>query len=108
MGTVQNPIVGNIAKSEVRKQLEAHIWKQVNKIILLDEQMRCTDEAYLALMNRLREGKCNDSDISMLNGRVIGQTMDVPIIKPGNQLVMATPTSTKRKNDGSGGGPSTP
>merc|ERR1712196_658181 len=42
-----------------------------------------------------RSGKCNDSDVAMLNRRVVGQNVDItsildtPIITPGNQLVMA-------------------
>ena len=66
-----------------------HLWRQVDKIVLLDEQMRCTDQRYLDLLNRLREGKCTDDDIALLNTRVIGQHVDVtsivdtPIITPG-------------------------
>ena len=77
------------------KLLGMHLWKQVNKVILLDEQMRCTDPVYLDLLNRLREGKCTNSDVALLNTRVVGQNvditsiLDVPIITPGNQLVMA-------------------
>ena len=82
-------------QSGINKQLGRHLWKQVNHIILLDEQMRVQDQAYLEMLNRLREGKCLDSDVEMLNTRVVGQTVDItsivdaPIITPGNQLVMA-------------------
>ena len=82
-------------QAENSKLLGMHLWKQLNKIVLLDEQMRCTDPVYLGLLNRLREGKCTDSDIALLNTRVVGQNVDItsildaPIITPGNQLVMA-------------------
>lgn len=77
----------------INKQLGSHLWRKVNKIVLLDQQMRCTDEAYLNLLNRLREGKCNNADVEMLRGRIVGQNvnitsiLDAPIITPGNQLV---------------------
>ena len=82
-------------ESENQRQLGAHFWRQLNKIILLTEQMRCTDQAYLDLLNRLREGKCTKNDVTMLNGRIVGPNVDitsivdVPIITPGNKLVMA-------------------
>ena len=82
-------------QARINKELGTHLWKQVNKIIFLHKQMRVTDQAYLDLLNRLREGKCNDNDVEMLNRRVVGQTVDItstldaPIITPGNQLVMA-------------------
>ena len=57
--------------------------------------MRCTDEAYRDLLNRLRAGKCTDNDVQMLNSRIVGHSVDItsivdtPIVTPGNQLVMA-------------------
>ena len=83
------------SKSEENKQIGILLWKQVDKIILLDQQMRCTDPIYLDILNRLREGKCTDDDIALLNTRVVGthvditSILDVPIITPGNKLVMA-------------------
>ena len=44
-------------ESEVKKQLGRSIWKQVTHIIFLDEQMRVTDQKYLDILNRIREGK---------------------------------------------------
>ena len=82
-------------KAEINKLLGSNLWRQVNKIVLLDEQMRCTDLVYLELLNRLREGKCTAADVALLNTRVVGQNVDItsiedsPIIVPGNQLVMA-------------------
>ena len=82
-------------RAEINKQLGAHLWTQVNKVVLLDEQMRCTDPVYLELLNRLREGKCTAQDIALLNTRVVGNNVDIasiegsPIIVPGNELVMA-------------------
>ena len=82
-------------QSKVDVQLGMHLWKQVNHIVLLDEQMRVQDQEYLALLNRLREGECTDADVAMLNRRVVGQSVNItsiteaPIITPGNQLVMA-------------------
>ena len=79
----------------IDSQLGMNLWKQLNQIVLLDEQMRVTDPAYLALLNRLREGKCNDSDVEMLNRRVVGNSVDNmpmsgnPVITPGNPLGMA-------------------
>ena len=82
-------------KIENQKKLAVHLWKQINKIVLLDKQMRCTDQAYLGLLDRLREGKCNNEDVAMLRSRIVGNSvqitsiLDAPIITPGNQLVMA-------------------
>merc|ERR1712080_428708 len=82
-------------QSEINKQLGMHLWKQLTDIVLLDEQMRVQDHMYLEMLNRLREGKCTDSDVQMLNRRIVGNTVgitktpDAPIITPGNKLVMA-------------------
>ena len=54
-------------QAEVKKQLGINLWRQVNQVVLLDEQMRIKDKAYQDLLNRLREGKCTDSDVAMLN-----------------------------------------
>ena len=76
-------------------RLRAHFWSQPNKIVLLTAQMTYTDLAYLELFNHLRQGKCIENYIAMLNGRVVGPNVDitsivdVPIITPDNQLVMA-------------------
>ena len=81
------------SNSEINLELGIHLWRQVNHIVLLDEQMRVTDLRYQELLNRLREGKCNDSDIALLNTRVLENTDDLtsmsgnPIICPGNKLV---------------------
>ena len=79
----------------IDSQLGMNLWKQLNHIVLLDEQMRVTDPAYMELLNRLREGKCNDHDVEMLNSRVVGHSVDItsmsgnPVITPGNMLGMA-------------------
>jgi len=44
-------------ESEVKKQIGRSIWKQVTHIIFLDEQMRVTDQKYLDILDRIREGK---------------------------------------------------
>ena len=82
-------------KSEIERRLGQNLWRQVNRIVLLDEQMRVTDRQYQDLLNRLREGECTDSDFEMLNKRVVGNFVDEitpiagnPIIAPGNKLVM--------------------
>ena len=82
-------------RTQNNKEIGMHLWRQVNHIVLLDEQMRVQDSEYLAMLNRLREGKCTDKDVAMVNSRVVGQDVnitsiaDAPIITPGNQLVMA-------------------
>ena len=82
-------------QTHINRDLGAHLWTQVNHIILLDEQMRVQDHEYLEMLNRLREGDCTDKDVQMLNGRVVGQSFDItsiadnPIIAPGNDTVMA-------------------
>ena len=76
-------------------QLGLNLWRQVNKIVLLEKQMRCVDERYLELLNRLRRGECTQEDVDLLNTRVVGNSvnltsfLDTPIITPGNQLVTA-------------------
>jgi hypothetical protein len=83
------------SQSHINRELGAHLWTQINHIVFLDEQMRVQDNDYLEMLNRLREGKCNDADVAMLNGRVVGQAVDItsiadnPIIAPGNDVVMA-------------------
>jgi hypothetical protein len=82
-------------KSELKKQVGINLWKQVNRVCILDQQMRCEDQCYIDFVHRLREGLCTNEDIDMLNQRVVGQEvditsiLDVPIIAPGNQLVTA-------------------
>ena len=82
-------------QAEVKKQLGINLWRQVNQVVLLDEQMRIKDKAYQDILNRLREGKCTDSDITILNKRVIGNFSGKissisgnRLISPGNELVM--------------------
>ena len=82
------------SKYEIERYLGQNLWKQVNRVVLLDEQMRVTDKPYKELLNRLREGQCTDNDFEMLNRRVIGNSVDEimpmegnPIIAPGNKLV---------------------
>ena len=72
-----------------------HLWNQLNHIVFLDEQMRVQDHEYLAMLNRLREGKCTNADVAMLNRRILGTTVsitsikDAPIITHRNETVMA-------------------
>ena len=82
------------SKFEIEKSLGQNLWRQVNHVVLLDEQMRVTDRSYQDLLNRLREGKCTDADFEMLNRRVVGNSVEEiaplagnPIIVPGNKLV---------------------
>ena len=82
-------------QTDIDTLLGINLWKQLTHIILLDEQMRVTDAAYLELLNRLRKGECNDSDVEILNRRVVGNSVDItsmsdnPVITPGNPLGMA-------------------
>jgi hypothetical protein len=81
-------------KGEAQKEAIMNVWKNLSHVVLLDEQMRVQDRTYLQLLNRLREGKCTQSDVEMLNKRVIGHHVDIttisnnPIIVPGNELGM--------------------
>ena len=95
-GWKDEPIRSAKNKKEQNKLLGIELWRQVNQVVLLDEQMRVKDERYQGLLNRLREGNCTDSDVEMLNNRVIGNfsgTINTfqnnRIINPGNELVMA-------------------
>ena len=86
---------GGKNQSSMNKDIGMHLWKQITHIVLLDEQMRVQDTKYLEMLNRLREGKCTDRDIAMINSRIVGQNVDItsisgaPIVTPGNKLVMA-------------------
>ena len=88
------PFISAKTQTEQKKLLGMELWKQVNQVVLLDEQMRVKDQLYLDLLNRLREGKCTDHDVAMLNKRVIGNfseevtSITSGIITPGNELVM--------------------
>ena len=85
---------GKMTEYHIRSQIGMNMWKNLSHVILLDQQMRVTDKAYQELLNRLREGKCTDSDVRTLNSRIVGQTVDItlmsgnPIITPGNELGM--------------------
>jgi hypothetical protein len=80
---------------EIQTLKGMHLWEQVNHVVLLDEQMRVTDKSYQDMLNRLREGKCTDDDIKMLNTRVKQPDVDITsfsrnqIVVPGNVLCMA-------------------
>ena len=95
IGWNEDPLTYAKTQSDINTQLGINLWKQLNHIILLDEQMRVTDPAYLELLNRLRNGECTDSDVEMLNRRVVGNSIDDmsmsgnPVIAPGNSLGMA-------------------
>ena len=84
----------NSAK-ETKKMSGINLWRQTNRICILDQQMRCEDQRYLDFLHRLREGKCTEEDLHMLNERVIGQNVDItsildtPIIVPSNELSTA-------------------
>ena len=54
------PFILAKTQAEQRKLLGMELWKQVNQVVLLDEQMRVKDKPYQYLLNRLREGKCID------------------------------------------------
>ena len=89
------PVFSPKTKYEENKLKGMELWRQVNQIVFLDEQMRVTDQRYQDLLNRMREGKCTNSDIQLINGRVIGnfsECMDSfsnnRIITPGNELVL--------------------
>ena len=89
------PIHGKVTPKEVREYISRTMWKNLTHIVLLDEQMRIQDEAYQGILNRLREGKCTDDDIAVLNTRVIENNVNLtslsgdPIITPGNELGMS-------------------
>ena len=53
----KDEIGSSTKESEVQMQLGRSIWKQLTHVILLDEQMRVTDQIYQGILNRLREGK---------------------------------------------------
>ena len=81
-------------KGAAQREAIMNVWKNLTHIILLDEQMRVQDDPYLELLNRLREGRCTQMDVEMLNKRVIGHHVDItsisnnPVIVPGNELGM--------------------
>ena len=91
----KGPLISPKTKYEENKLKGMELWRQVNQIIFLDEQMRVTDQRYQDLLNRLREGKCTNSDVGLIRGRVIGNFSECldsfsnnRIITPGNELVM--------------------
>ena len=81
-------------RGEAQKEAIFNIWRNLNHVVLLDEQMRVQDQRYLEFLNRLRESECTQSDVEMLNRRVIGHHVDItsisnnPIVVPGNELGM--------------------
>jgi hypothetical protein len=91
----KGPLVSPKNTYEENKLKGMELWRQVNQIIFLDKQMRVTDQRYQDLLNRLREGKCTDSDVKLIMGRLIGNFSEClnsfsnnRIITPGNELVM--------------------
>ncbi|KAJ6457650.1 hypothetical protein C8R45DRAFT_774572, partial [Mycena sanguinolenta] len=72
------------------------LWLSVKTVVLLTENKRQSgpeNERFLALLGRLREGRCTDSDYALLNTRVLSN-LDIdwsedkwrraPIIVPDN------------------------
>ena len=50
------------------------LWRSVDTVVLLDEQMRQTGEAnakFISLLSRLRDGSCSETDFELLNTRLI-------------------------------------
>ena len=53
------------------------LWRSIDTVVLLDEQMRQAGEAnsrFVSLLNRLRDGSCTEEDFRLLNTRLISAT----------------------------------
>ena len=48
------------------------LWLSVTTVVILSEIRRQSDPVFIALLNRLRYGKCNDADFNLLNTRILG------------------------------------
>ena len=72
-----------------------NIWRNLTHVVLLDEQHRIEDQQYRDILDSLREGKCTDDYIKILNSRVLENDAndtslsENPIIVPGNELRMS-------------------
>lgn len=50
------------------------LWRSVDTVVLLNEQMRQSGEAnakFVSLLNRLRDGSCTGEDFNLLNSRLV-------------------------------------
>ncbi|CAF3882860.1 unnamed protein product [Adineta steineri] len=58
---------------EIQQRAARSLILQINCVIKLSKQMRTEDERYRQLLERLREGECNQEDYELLLTRVVGQ-----------------------------------
>ena len=92
----QGPDRKNDTPINYKKKLWSwNMWKNLSHVFFLDEQHRIEDQQYRNILDSLREGKCSDDHIKILNSRVLENDANItslsgaPIISPGNELRMS-------------------
>lgn len=59
------------AKESTDERIGFQLYRQFNKTIILDEQMRTQDPEWIDFLKHVRHGKCTDKHISMLRSLIV-------------------------------------
>jgi hypothetical protein len=59
------------SKKHQGAQIGQLLWRSIEHVIVLDQQQRQSDPVFSASLNRMRLGKCEEKDITLINTRVI-------------------------------------
>ena len=81
-------------KDNKRALLGREIFLQFDKVVILHQQNRIKDETWTNILNRLRMGECNDSDLDEINKLVpTNPDCDIPdfLKSPWDQAILITP-----------------
>jgi hypothetical protein len=77
-----------------RALLGREIFLQFDKVVILDKQIRVTDETWAGILRRLRVGECSARDLEEIQKLVLtNPECDVPDFSkaPWDQVILVTP-----------------
>lgn len=63
-----------LTEREIQQRVARSLILQINCVVKLTQQMRTEDVQYLQLLDRLRQGECNQNDYQLLLTRVVGNS----------------------------------
>lgn len=69
-------------ENEIQQKSARALILQINCVVVLEEQMRTQDLAYLSLLNRVRSGEGTYEDLLLLRTRVIGMGNNISLNDP--------------------------
>ncbi|KAG9225266.1 hypothetical protein CCMSSC00406_0007097 [Pleurotus cornucopiae] len=84
---------------EIGTSIGRHLFEGFSTVVTLTQQMRVQDEAWTAMLNRLRVGGCTDSDIAMVKSLVLTEgSSETPDFssKPWSDAVLVTSRNSVR------------